>query len=127
VRTKLRERRFCANLNVTYRMFNGKEIKLAVTVGYDDQWNAKEVFCADFKSGSDNQALVMDACILLSRLLQHGDTPQDLVNSMCSPLSLIGTICEAILGEQERCIQDGRCSIGFDRRIASDESPPMDA
>jgi len=60
----------------------------------------REVFCSDFKAGSDQQSVVMDACILLSRLLQHGDAPAEILASMCSPFSLIGSIANAITEEE---------------------------
>ncbi len=102
MRTKLNDRRFSTTLKVHHRIASGDEIKLLITVGYEDPKRSipREVFCADFKAGSDNHQLIMDACILLSRLLQHGDTPEDLVRSMCNPPSLIGTIAAVILREQ---------------------------
>ena len=100
MRTKLPSRRSSVNLDIIYKIADGKEINLLITVGYNEEHKIHEVFCANWKSGSDNHALVMDACILLSRLLQHGDTPLELVASMCSPPSLIGTIAQAILREE---------------------------
>ena len=74
----------------------GKEKKILITVGFDDEGEPKEVFCADFKAGTTLHSIVMDACILLSRLLQHGDMPVELLDSMCQPPSLIGAIAAAI-------------------------------
>ena len=109
MRSKLADKRPSTNLTVHHQLASGSEIKVQVTVGYDAQWRAKEVFCASFKAGSDNHALVMDACILLSRLLQYGDSPADLVKSMCAPPSLIGSIAAAIMreeGEQARLVNE---------------------
>lgn len=100
-RNKPADRRKSYNLPITFLSSSGKEIKLQITIGYGPRNTILEVFCADFKAGSDNHALVMDACILLSRLLQHGDTPEELVKAMCTPPSLIGAICTAILKEQQ--------------------------
>ncbi len=126
-RNKLDPRRLCINRHVTFQSAAGREIKLVVTIGFSNDGNASEVFCADFRAGSDNQALVMDACILLSRLLQHGDTPAELLQSMCSPPSLIGTICKAICDEQNLAVTDGFSS-GFEGRAPNvsrhDESEP---
>ncbi len=121
-RTKLNDRRFCANLDTQFNSASGRSFKLTITIGFDTDYNIKEVFCADFKSGSDNQATIMDACILLSRLLQHGDTPADLLTSMCSPPSLIGTICKAIVDEQRANPLFGQTSYGLDR-IDADKAP----
>lgn len=101
MRNKLPDKRFSVNLPITHITTLQKEISLIITVGYNENREIKEVFCADFKAGSDNHAVVMDSCILLSRLLQHGDTPKQLLESMCLPLSLIGTICAALVKEEE--------------------------
>jgi hypothetical protein len=98
---------------IVFKSFGGREFKLVITVGYDHEFRAREVFCADFKAGSDNQAIVMDACILLSRLLQHGNLPEELFASMSSPPSLIGSICKALCEEQHATNQE---STGFAKR-----------
>jgi hypothetical protein len=77
-------------------MADGREISLTVTFGFDGADNVREVFCADFKAGSDLHAVVMDACILLSRLLQHGDPPEELASTLCEPPSLVGCIARAV-------------------------------
>lgn len=125
MRSKLPDRRLCVNVPVTFTSVSGTQHKLIITVGYDvTNYQLREVFCADFKAGSDTHATVMDACILLSRLLQHGDTPQELVASMCSPPSLIGTICKAICDEQNTAIDAG-ISAGFNKR-ANVDGPQLD-
>ena len=79
-------------------VMSGKEVKIHVTVGFSDDamTNPIEVFCADFKAGSDSHAIVMDACILFSRLLQNGEGPMDLAKSLAHPLlvALAKTIAE---------------------------------
>jgi hypothetical protein len=77
-------------------MNSGQEIALTVTFGFNMAGDVAEVFCDDFKAGSDMHATVMDACILLSRLLQHGDTPEELAATLCNPPSVIGTIAKAV-------------------------------
>lgn len=99
-RTKLPDRRQCTNVTLTHTLAGGKEVKFIATFGLDGWNQVREVFCADFRAGSDQHAIIMDACILLSRLLQHGDTPAEILASMCSPHSLIGTIACAIVREQ---------------------------
>lgn len=109
MRSKLPDKRPSNNFVVQHELASGQIIKLQVTVGFDKDWNVREVFCASAKTGSDNHALVMDACVLLSRLLQHGDSPADLVKSMCTPTSLIGSIAAAIMceeGEQTRLVRE---------------------
>lgn len=102
MRTKLPNRRFSVTTYIVWQTAKGTNQKIIATIGFDEKGGAKEVFCADFKSGSDNQAVIMDACILVSRLLQHGDLPDDLLASMCNPPSLIGVIVNAVLREH-RC------------------------
>ena len=102
MRTQLPDRRFSVQRKVQFpTQKQGEEFKKLVTIGFDDQGKAREVFCADFKAGTDRQAIVMDACILISRLLQHGDLPQDMLKSLCSPPSLVGAIVQVIIEEQE--------------------------
>lgn len=72
------------------------EVKVLVTVGFDDVGNPMEVFCASFKAGTSLHAIVMDACILFSRLLQHGDRPSAVLRGMCQPYSLVGRIAEEV-------------------------------
>jgi hypothetical protein len=95
MRTRLADRRASVTSRVIFAMADGKEIGLTVTFGLDQEGNVREAFCADFKAGSDLHAIVMDSCILLSRLLQHGDAPEELARTLCAPPSLIGCIAKA--------------------------------
>ena len=95
MRTRLADRRPSVSDRVPFVMADGSEIRLTVTFGFDDAGNIREVFCADFKAGSDMHAAVVDSCILLSRLLQHGDTPDELARTLCDPPSLVGSIARA--------------------------------
>lgn len=74
----------------------GHQVKVLITIGFNAKDDPIEVFCADFKAGTALHAIVMDACILFSRLLQHGDLPDDLEQSMCQPHSLLGSIAAAV-------------------------------
>ena len=55
----------------------------------------REVFCADFKAGTDMHTLIVDASILVSRLLQMGLQAKHLVASLCEPPSIVGSIARA--------------------------------
>lgn len=99
MRRKLPNFRGSVNVALTHTLPTGKQLKFIVTFGFDRNHDVREVFCADFKAGSDTHSIITDACILLSRLLQHGDSPSELLASMCFPRSLIGTIAAAILAE----------------------------
>lgn len=94
-RQRLNDRRLSVTTPVTHTLgMTGQNLKVLVTFGFGSE-GVREVFCADFKAGSDNQALIMDACILISRLLQHGYSPAQLVASLCDPPSLLGAILRA--------------------------------
>lgn len=61
-----------------------------------------EVFVAGLKSGSAIEALVTDAAVLVSHLLQHGITSADLAASIGRlgdhrPASLIGAVVDRLL------------------------------
>lgn len=96
MRTKLSDRRASETRKITFAVESGGEMSVLITVGFDEEGEAKEVFCADFKAGTTLHSIVMDACVLFSRLLQHGDTPAELFASMCRPPSLIGAIAAAV-------------------------------
>lgn len=56
-----------------------------LSVGYDpkERLRPREVFYAGgFRSGSQLEFQVQDACVLLSLLLQHGHRPADIVKSL---------------------------------------------
>ena len=60
------------------------------------------MFVAGLKSGSAIEALVTDAAVLVSHLLQHGITPADLAASIGRlgdqrPASLIGAVVDRLL------------------------------
>lgn len=96
MRTKLPNRRPSETRKVPFELATGKVQNLIITVGFDEDGLPKEVFCADFKAGSDLHALVMDTCVLVSRALQFGDVAEDLAASMCKGPSLIGAILAVV-------------------------------
>jgi hypothetical protein len=73
-----------------------------VGFGFGEDGRVMEVFCSSGKTGVDMTALVTDACILVSLLLQHGESVTALAESMGEnraegensgpPASLIGAI-----------------------------------
>jgi hypothetical protein len=102
MRRKLPDRRLSITSKVPVTL-DMKTWKILITVGFEVQIHLGkkhnvplEVFCADFKAGTAIHTIVMDACILMSRLLQHGDTPEDIVKSLCQPPSLVGIIAQAV-------------------------------
>lgn len=78
---------------------DGQTREVLVTIGFRDVHMTQpiEVFCADWKAGTSIHHIVIDACILLSRLMQHGDHPDDLARSLCDPPSVVGSIARSIV------------------------------
>lgn len=116
MRIRLNDRRFSVTTRTAFVRSNGDmSTSLLITIGFDGEGNAKEVFCADFKAGSELHALVIDACILISRQLQHGDSAEVLLASLTTDAgpSLIGQLLRAAVAEQAamraEAAADARC------------------
>ena len=84
--------------------------EFSVTVGYFLVGRPAEVFCNGAKVGSTMQALLQDACVVLSIALQYGVTPAELAHSMgrtpvseteTRPASIIGAIAEVLARKDE--------------------------
>jgi hypothetical protein len=71
-RKKLKPRHLSETRTIEWSDAGGMVYKFIATYGLDDAMNVKEVFCASFKGHSGIVALANDACIAISRLLQHG-------------------------------------------------------
>ena len=56
--------------------------RFAVTIGFYPDGRLGEVFTSGVKVGSDLDAILADACVALSLLLQHGVAPAALARSM---------------------------------------------
>jgi hypothetical protein len=126
MRQRLPNRRLNATRKITWTTYGGNERTILVTFGFREMLDASdptaligvsasvtyrvaEVFCADFKAGSDTLGIVTDTCILISRLFQLGESPKALLSTMCEPYSLIGTILHAAC-EEEAVMQERSCS-----------------
>lgn len=94
-RTRLPDRRPSVTQPVTHVTADGSQKKMLVTFSFNEDGYVREVFCADFKAGTDMQTLIIDASILMSRLLQMNLMAEHLVASMCDPASFIGSIARA--------------------------------
>ena len=83
--------------------FEGR--KYAVTIGFRPGGSASEVFTHGAKVGSTLDALLDDACVAVSLLLQHGAKPADVAASMCRieggrPASVIGAVVDLVAEER---------------------------
>jgi hypothetical protein len=70
-----------------------------VTIGFYPDGRAGEVFTHGARSGSALDALLADACVVISCLIQHGVEPRDLATSMgrlgnAKPASIIGAVID---------------------------------
>ena len=77
-----------------------------VTIGFDVvNERVGEVFTHGAKAGSNMDAILDDACIALSLLLQHGIEPASLASSMGrlgdgkTPASIIGALTDLLVRE----------------------------
>jgi hypothetical protein len=81
------------------------EMRFMVTIGMYPDGRPGEVFARCGKAGSQMDALIDDACIVMSRLLQHGEAPAMLLSSLGRegdrPASVVGAIAE-IVAEVDR-------------------------
>ena len=111
-RHRLPSRRPSVTVTVVWQT-EGAEFPFFVTMGFDPADNRlREVFYADGqKSGAQLQASIIDACILISRLLQYGDTPEAILRGMSTvplwggeekPASVVGAVVAAVVEELER-------------------------
>lgn len=133
MRQRLPDRRANSTRKVTWTTYGGDERTILVTFGFRQEADCEpgqsmifryavaEVFCADFRAGSDTLGIVTDTCILISRLFQLGESPKALLSSMCEPYSLIGTIlfaaCEEELAMQEKRLCENEESIVTSSRV----------
>lgn len=98
-RTRLANRRAAETFTVEHGAG-----RFSVTVGRFEAGAIAEVFVSGGRSGSDTQAVVRDAAILISLGLQHGCTVPALRASMSrnpdlSPQSVIGAVLDALTRE----------------------------
>lgn len=97
MRDKLPDRR--PSLTVRKKVvIDTQEWVLLLTVGFREPelLTPADVFCSSFKVGTSLNAIVSDACVLLSRLYQHGDSPEAIAKGLSQPPSLVGDIAAAV-------------------------------
>lgn len=102
-RTQIPDRRAAVTETIFYHTTTGGQIKMLVTFGLDaEHKRVIELFCADFKAGTDQHTLVMDVCVMLSLLMQHGYEPKNLLSRLAGvPRSLAGQLMEAAVKVEE--------------------------
>ena len=95
-RVRLPDRRFAETV-----MLEHDGTRFMVTIGFYPDGRPGEVFTHGARSGSNIDALLADACVVVSCLIQHGVEPQRLAGSMgrlgnASPASVIGAIVDLV-------------------------------
>ena len=80
--------------------------RFTVTIGFYPDGRPGEVFTHGIRSGSNLDALLADACVVVSCLMQHGVEPSEIAGSMgrlgnAEPASIIGAVIDlaAAIGE----------------------------
>jgi hypothetical protein len=74
-------------------------MRFTVTIGFYPDGKPGEVFVHGTKTGSTLDALLNDACVLVSLLMQHGIEPKDFATSMgrlgnAEAASIIGAVVD---------------------------------
>jgi hypothetical protein len=95
-RQRLPDRRFAETVALEHG-----GARFMVTIGFYPDGRPGEVFTHGARSGSTLDALLADACVVVSCLIQHGAEPRDLAASMgrlgsSDPASVIGAVLDLI-------------------------------
>jgi hypothetical protein len=95
-RTRLPHRRAAETFRLQY---DGTQFM--VTIGLYPDGRPGEVFTHGARSGSNLDALLADACVVVSCLIQHGAEPRELAASMgrlgnAEPASVIGAVLDLV-------------------------------
>jgi len=95
-RTRLPDRRSAETARLEY---DGTQFM--VTIGFYPDGRPGEVFTHGARSGSNMDALLADACVVVSCLIQHGVEPRALASSMgrlgtAEPASVIGAVVDLV-------------------------------
>lgn len=74
-------------------------MRFAVTIGFYEDGRPGEVFVHGTRTGSGLDALLADACVVLSVLMQYGVEPRELAASMgrlgnAGPASVLGAVID---------------------------------
>jgi hypothetical protein len=80
--------------------------RFTVTIGFYPDGRPGEVFTHGIRSGSNLDALLADACVVVSCLIQHGVEPREIASSMgrlgnAKPASIIGAVIDLAAGTSQ--------------------------
>ena len=109
-RQRLPDRRAAETVELEH---NGR--RFTVTIGFYPDGRPGEVFTHGIRSGSNLDALLADACVVVSCLIQHGVEPREIAGSMgrlgnAEPASIIGAVIDlaAAMGTSARETEEVR-------------------
>jgi hypothetical protein len=93
-RTRLPDRRAAETVQLEHG-----GTRFMVTIGFYPDGRPGEVFTHGARSGSALDALLADACVVVSCLIQHGAEPREIASSMgrlgdAEPASIIGAVID---------------------------------
>jgi hypothetical protein len=95
-RVRLPDRRFAETVALEHG-----GARFMVTIGFYPDGRPGDVFTHGLRTGSNLDALLADACVVVSCLIQHGAEPSDLAASMgrlgsAEPASVIGAVLDLV-------------------------------
>ena len=116
-RVRLPDRRFAETVALEHG-----GTRFMVTIGFYPDGRPGEVFTHGARSGSNLDALLADACVVVSCLIQHGAEPRDLAASMgrlgnAEPASVIGAVLDLVAA----CERRPRISDGGGKRMTGEQ------
>jgi hypothetical protein len=95
-RSRLPDRRFAETVALEHC-----GTRFMVTIGFYPDGRPGEVFTHGIRTGSGLDALLADACVVVSCLIQHGVEPREIASSMgrvgnAEPASVIGAVVDLV-------------------------------
>ena len=95
-RTRLPDRRAAETIELEHA-----GMRFTVTIGFYPDGRPGEVFVHGARTGSTMDALLADACVLVSLLMQHGVEPKEFATSMgrlgnVEAASVIGVVVDLV-------------------------------
>lgn len=91
-------------LSKTFELMH-RDLRHHVSIGYySDTLKAGEVFARGPKAGSMMEAVLSDACTLMSLLLQYGASPEEIARAMARnmgpPATILGAIADLLAAQK---------------------------
>lgn len=122
-RERMPDRRPNQTRELTWAESDGQATTYTITIGFRLNGTSAEVFCDGAKTGSAMQALLADACVVVSLALQHGIEPSALVHSMArEPVTETETAPASVIGAITEVLMQGSAIEGMDLQMTADRT-----